>query len=231
MATIPYMQLYVADYLADTVHLDTIEHGAYLLILMNYWQTEKPIPANRLRKIAKLSPDQWTDVEQSLNEFFEIDPDTGDWVHARIELDLEVVRSKSLKNSRAGKASAEKRRLQALEKDKVSNKRPTKKKRTSNHKDKDKDKDKTVTRTYPEKLNLPAWKEYIQHRIDMKIKPLSLRGEEKKIEELCGYSKEHQQRTVNATIGSGWQGLFPEKQSSTGSKSAGGSMLDTLSNL
>ena len=52
MAALPYMQLYIADYLADTMHLSAEEHGAYLLLMFNYWQTGKPIPKNRLAKIA-----------------------------------------------------------------------------------------------------------------------------------------------------------------------------------
>jgi len=48
MAALPYIQLYVADYLADTIHLETDEHGAYLLIIMNYWQTGQQIPENRI---------------------------------------------------------------------------------------------------------------------------------------------------------------------------------------
>lgn len=104
MAALPYMQLYVADYLADTPHLTTEEHGAYLLLLFSYWQTGKPLRVDRLSSAARLSNERWTDVKRTLKEFFrEVD---GVWIHLRVENDLAKVATKSGKNSEAGKASA-----------------------------------------------------------------------------------------------------------------------------
>lgn len=108
MAALPYMQLYIADYLADTMHLSTEEHGAYLLLMFNYWQTGRPIPKNRLAKIARLSNDRWIAVESSLKEFFN---DNGtEWSQERIERDLEAVKTSISQKSAAGKASAEARK-------------------------------------------------------------------------------------------------------------------------
>lgn len=111
MATLPYMQLYVADYLADTMHLTTEEHGAYLLLIFNYWQTGKAIPVSRLARIARLSDERWTVVERSLNEFF--NERSGEWVHARIERDLEAVHAAQNQRVAAGKASAAARKAAA----------------------------------------------------------------------------------------------------------------------
>lgn len=121
MAALPYMQLYVADYLSDTAHLTTEEHGAYLLLLFNYWQTAKPLRADRLSSIARLTNERWTDVEQTLKEFFHVSK--GSWVHLRVEADLAKVDSKSKKNSDAGKASAKAKLLakQALEESDLTN--------------------------------------------------------------------------------------------------------------
>lgn len=104
MAALPYIQLYVSDYLADTMHLSTEEHGAYLLLIMNYWQTGKPIPKNRLARISGLN-DRWHFVEESLQGFFKDDGEN--WVHGRIEGDLMVAKEAQEQRARAGKASAE----------------------------------------------------------------------------------------------------------------------------
>jgi uncharacterized protein YdaU (DUF1376 family) len=102
------MQFYVAEYQADTMHLTAEEHGAYLLLIFNYWQTGKPIPEKRLQKIARVSSERWTDVKETLSEFFR---DNGDeWVHDRIEADLIAARDSQAQRAAAGKASAEARK-------------------------------------------------------------------------------------------------------------------------
>lgn len=118
MAALPYMQLYVADYLADTMHLTTEEHGAYLLLIFNYWQTGKPIPVSRLARITRLSNERWTDVERSLGEFF--NERDNEWFHDRIERDLEAVRATQEQRIAAGKASAEARKQSAKARPKAS---------------------------------------------------------------------------------------------------------------
>ncbi len=70
----PYMPLYVADYLADTGHLSTIEHGAYLLLLMHYWRTGAlPIDDDGLARIARMSMRRWAFAKQSIIKFFSED--------------------------------------------------------------------------------------------------------------------------------------------------------------
>lgn len=120
MAALPYIQLYVADYLADTAHLTTEEHGAYLLLIFSYWQTGKPLRADRLASVARMSNERWDFVEDTLSEFFHVGP--THWNHFRIDSDLESVNSKVGKASAAGKASA---RAKAIKKQRGVNERST----------------------------------------------------------------------------------------------------------
>lgn len=107
-----WMPLYIADYLADTSHLSTEEHGAYLLLLMNAWTNEGVLPVNeeRLRRITRMDRASWDASWPELKTFFYEDDDQ--LRHHR--LDAELVRAKAnvKQRSEAGKASAEKRRLE-----------------------------------------------------------------------------------------------------------------------
>lgn len=110
MSTSAYMPLYVSDYLIDTAHLTTEESGAYLLLIMTYWQRGKPLPADphRLAMIARLPNERWTDVQRTLEQFFTVEG--GCWVHGRIEKELQRYRDRSEKAKKAGKASGESRK-------------------------------------------------------------------------------------------------------------------------
>jgi uncharacterized protein YdaU (DUF1376 family) len=109
MSALPYMQLYIADYLADTMHLNAAQHGAYLLLIMNYWQRGKPLQNNdeRLANVACMSAKDWSKNRDIIAEFFTVTDE--EWVHGRVELDLERVTGTQGKCSKAGKASANKR--------------------------------------------------------------------------------------------------------------------------
>lgn len=108
MSATPYMPLWVGDYLSDTQHLSAAEHGAYMMLIMAYWQRGGPLPDGpRLAHIARLTPAEWAISEPVLREFFTVQ--NGLWSHKRIDAELEKVRERQLKASTAGKASAKRR--------------------------------------------------------------------------------------------------------------------------
>ncbi|WP_310219747.1 DUF1376 domain-containing protein [Pseudomonas sp. 2957] len=161
MAALPYMQFYVADYLADTTHLTAEEHGAYMLLLFSYWQTGKPLRIDRLATVARIPNERWPSVADTLSEFFHVTE--THWVQFRVEADLEAVNSKVVTASNAGKASA---RAKALKKQQELNDRSTNVddplERNGNHTDTDTDTDKNKNNTPPmvDDLFPKFWKMY-----------------------------------------------------------------------
>jgi uncharacterized protein YdaU (DUF1376 family) len=79
-----WMPLYVGDYLRDTRDLNTLQHGAYLLLIMHYWQHDA-LPADdaRLAAITGLSVAQWRRVREPVQAKF-----SDGWRHKRIEAEL-----------------------------------------------------------------------------------------------------------------------------------------------
>jgi uncharacterized protein YdaU (DUF1376 family) len=94
MAALPYMQFHIAEYLADTSHLSTEEHGAYLLLIFNYWQRGKALDNSngRLTNVVRMSNERWKDVAKVVSEFFVVEGNI--WTHPRIERDLKAVNDK-----------------------------------------------------------------------------------------------------------------------------------------
>ena len=104
------MQLYVADYLGDTRHLTTEQHGAYLLLLMTMWRSDGRLPNDpkKLARIAGCSPSRWSKIAEEVMEFFEVDG--SDLTNKRLMLELEKAQEKSIKRavsgSKGGKAKS-----------------------------------------------------------------------------------------------------------------------------
>lgn len=94
------MPLYIADYLRDTTHLGALESGAYLHLIMHYWQ-HGSLPDNekQLAQIAKLTAREWKRSRDTLKAFF-----CEGWKHKRIEQELAHAVDVSAKRSAAAAA-------------------------------------------------------------------------------------------------------------------------------
>ena len=101
-----WMPLYVADYLADTSRLTTIQHGAYILLIMDYWRNGSlPDDDSILAQITRMQPDAWSIARASISKFFCIE--NGHWIHGRIESEILKASVNSQKaHDRATKAAA-----------------------------------------------------------------------------------------------------------------------------
>lgn len=100
---LPWMSFHVADYVSDTLHLTTIQHGAYLLLIMHYWKHGK-LPENerQLTSIAKMTAAEWEEHRETLAELF-----LPRWKHKRVEEELTRGREKYAKRAGAGKKGGE----------------------------------------------------------------------------------------------------------------------------
>lgn len=97
----PWMPLYIADYLAKTAHLSAAQSGAYLHLIMHYWQIGGlPTSDDALARIAKMTLAEWKRSRDTIAEFFE-----DGWRHNRI--DEEIAHADDISSKR--KAAAERR--------------------------------------------------------------------------------------------------------------------------
>ncbi len=80
--------MYWADYLADTMHLTTEEHGVYLLLIAAYWRRARALPDDNkwLATVTKMSLKRWIKVRPKILEYF--DNLEGLLIHERLELEI-----------------------------------------------------------------------------------------------------------------------------------------------
>lgn len=100
------MPLYVGEYLADTTHLNTEQHGAYMLMLLAAWKRGGRLPNDdgQLASITKLSPTRWKAHRGILLDLFRVDD--GSLVHKRVTQEREKAQAISEGKAEAGVAGA-----------------------------------------------------------------------------------------------------------------------------
>ncbi len=118
MAAFPAMPLFTDAYLADTRHLTTEEHGAYLLLLMCTWRSRGCVLADNdkaLARITGLTPARWRRMRPVIEAFFELEE--GMWRQGKLtsvyaDVSKRVARNRA-SGAKGGRALAAKKRAEA----------------------------------------------------------------------------------------------------------------------
>jgi uncharacterized protein YdaU (DUF1376 family) len=111
----PFMQLYVSDFIGDTLHLSTEQVGAYLLLLMAMWNAGGSLPDDeaKLARIVRMSIKRWRAVASDLMAFFEVGG--GAVRHNRLTKELQKSEGKSQSRASAGAAGGRAKALKEQE--------------------------------------------------------------------------------------------------------------------
>lgn len=216
----PWMPLYVADYIADTRRLTTIEHGAYLLLIMEYWRKHcLPRDEALLQAIVGMSDDQWMASRDVIRSFFTIQ--RGAWNHKRVDKELQDADFKYEKRAAAGRKGGLKRLSNATS-NATSNAssddlamlnqpQPQHTKEDSKEKIRKKEKPqnpkKSVVEVLKTVLNEKTAQDVIDHR-KAKRAPLTPRAAELLVAAFRDHGEP--ELAAEAMIVNGWQGFKPE---------------------
>jgi uncharacterized protein YdaU (DUF1376 family) len=103
-----WMPVFIGDYLADTMHLSTEQHGAYLLLLFHLWRRGSLRDKDAvLAQISGLGESAWKTHRTVLAEFFTIRD--GLWQHGRVEKERARVQATTQSKARKAKLAASSR--------------------------------------------------------------------------------------------------------------------------
>ena len=109
MTELPYMKLWIGDYLADTTMLSMEQSGAYLHLLMTMWTNGGWLPNDpkKLAWICRMSRSRWErEVAPALDQFFfKVEMESGDIIqNKRLTKELNDSRNLSAKTRSAANA-------------------------------------------------------------------------------------------------------------------------------
>ena len=109
MAEFPALPLWTDALLGDTTHLNTLEFGAYMKLLIASWRTPKcdlPFDDKLIARYAGLSPAQWKGMRSIILQFFTKKWRFGEWrLHQkRLRKERKYVLQRSIVQSKRAKA-------------------------------------------------------------------------------------------------------------------------------
>lgn len=212
------MQLYVADYIADTTHLTLEEHGAYLLILMAMWRAGGRIASDdvTMRQICRVSQKRWVAIKARVIAM--LDAGDGFFTQKRLVEEYEKAAHKSAARKTSGSVGG---KVSALKRKKTpqANAAPKSKHlpdvRDQNQKKEVKEKKGAVAPMFPD-IQFPPWwptkewADFVQHRRQIG-RPLTQVAVEKAIARLTSLRAAGQdpKAVLDQASLAGWRGLFP----------------------
>lgn len=128
MAEYPAMPLFTDAFIGDTLHLNSAQVGAYMLMLMTAWRSPDcslPNDDVYLARITRMDKRTWLNNKKVLLEFWQVTEDAK-LFQKRLGDERIYVEEKRNNNSKAGKASALKRKNRgSTSVQKNANKNPT----------------------------------------------------------------------------------------------------------
>lgn len=102
MSERPFMQLYVSDFVGDTLMLSAEHVGAYMLLLIALWNAHGELPNDdkKLARVARVTLKKWHLLSRDLLPFFEVTDTTI--THRRLKKELQKSERQSQSRAAAG---------------------------------------------------------------------------------------------------------------------------------
>jgi len=215
MSEYPKLPLWTDSYLGDTHHLTTIQHGAFLLLLITMWRSKTrtlPDDDKLLARYTHLSARQWSRIRPMLMPFFEIK--NGVLQNGRLLDEYDSVKRYSMSQSNKGKASALKRlhrNATGAQPDCQPNSTPN---TSTNPNPKVVSKKKAAAQlSVPGWVPREAWEAYEEMRVKSR-RPFTPRARQMVIKKLQGLKTDGHDvsEVLNNSTMSGWPGVYPVPQ-------------------
>jgi uncharacterized protein YdaU (DUF1376 family) len=236
-----YYPHHIGDFNNATRHLTRVERSLYRDAIDLYYDTEQPLPGDDFDYLAKRllasSDEEKSALRDVLNEFFTLDG--GAYHHSRCDAEIAKYRANAESKSKAGRASAAKRKQKSTPVERMNNGCATNQEpRTKNQEPLKAESNPApakparfdpVAMPLPDCLHRTDWTAWISYRRARKLttaEPTMLKQLQFLTE--CNARGQPPDVIINASITNGWQGLFEPK---TGGRRNGNGVAGTIAEL